>query len=106
LFAIRSGKEFLVPEVIRRPFAGALTTAGGLCALLVGLAAIDDRVRDQVARAFTNRGPTEEFATVGSRLNEMALIATRAVGDQSIEHAPMVIFALAAAILVVLMTRT
>jgi len=95
-----------VPEVIRRPFAGALTTAGGLCALLIGLAAIDDRVRDQVARAFTSRGPTAEFATVGSHLNEIVLIAAEAVRDQSIEHAPMVIFALAAAILVLLMTRT
>lgn len=94
-----------MPEVIRRPFAGALTTAGGLCALLIGLAAIDDRVRDQIARAFTSRGPTEEFATVGARLNEIALIAVQAVQDQSLEHAPMVIFALAAAILVLLMTR-
>jgi hypothetical protein len=95
-----------VPEVIRRPFSGALTTAGGLCALLIGLAAIDDRVRDQIARAFTSRGPTDEIATLGSRLSDMALIAAQAVRDQSIEHAPLVIFALAAAILVLLMTRT
>ncbi len=94
-----------MPEVIRRPFAGALTTAGGLCVLLIGLAAIDDRVRDQIARAFTSRGPADEIATFGSRLNDMAMIAAQAVRDQSIDHAPLVIFALAAAILVLLMTR-
>ena len=95
-----------MPEVIRRPFSGALTTAGGLCALLIGLAAIDDRVRDQIARAFTSRGPTDEITTLGSRLSDMVLIAAQAARDQSIEHAPLVIFALAAAILVLLMTRT
>lgn len=92
--------------VIRRPFSSGLATAGGLCALVVGLAAIDDRVRDQVARAFTSGGPTEEFASVGSRIQEMAMIAAQAVRDQSIEHAPMVIFALAAMVLVLFMTRT
>ena len=95
-----------MPEVIRRPFAGVWTTAGGLCALLIGLAAIDDRVRDQIAGAFTSRGPAGEIATFGSRLNEIALIAIQALRDQSIEHAPLVIFALTAGILLVLMTRT
>ena len=95
-----------MPEVIRRPFAGGLTTVGGLLALAIGLAAIDDRVRDQFARVFTSRGPTQEITTLGSRLNDIALIAAQAVRDQSIDHAPLVIFALAAAILVLLMTRT
>jgi len=95
-----------VPEVIRRPFAGAWATAGGLCALLIGLAAIDDRVREQIARAFTSRGPADEIATFGSRVNDMAMIAAQAMRDQSIEHAPLVIFALTAGILLVLMTRT
>lgn len=92
--------------VIRRPFSSGLAAAGGLCALVIGLAAIDDRVRDQVARAFISGGPTEEIASVGSRLQEMAMIAAQAVRDQSIEHAPMVIFALAAMVLVLFMTRT
>jgi hypothetical protein len=96
----------LVPDVIRRRFSGALTTAGGLCALLVGLAAIDVRVRDQIARAFTGRAPTEELTTVGSQLNGIVHIAAQAVRDQSIEHAPMVIFALVGALLLLLLTRT
>jgi len=95
-----------LPEVIRRPFTGALTTAGGLCALLVGLAAIDERVRDQVARTFTSRGPSAEFATIGSRLNDLALVVARTARDQSIDHAPLMIFALAAVVLVLLVTLT
>ena len=93
-------------EVIRRPFAGVWATAGGLCALLIGLAAIDERVREQIARTFTTRGPANEIATFGSRVNDMAMIAAQAMRDQSIEHAPLVIFALTAGILLVLMTRT
>jgi hypothetical protein len=79
--------------------------AGGLCALLVGLAAIDDRVRDQVARAFARQGPTAEMASIGSRLEEMAVIVAHAMRDQSLEHAPMVIFAVAALVLVLFLTR-
>ena len=95
-----------MPEVIRRPFAGGLTTAGGLLALVIGLAAIDERVRDQIARAFTSRGPSSEITLFGSHLADMAMIAARALRDQSIDHAPLAIFALGAGILVLLMTRT
>ena len=95
-----------MPEVIRRPFSGALTSAAGLCALLIGLVAIDDRVREQIARAFTSRGPADEITTFGSRWSDVALISVRAVRDQSVEHAPLAIFALVAAVLLVLMTRT
>jgi hypothetical protein len=95
-----------LPEVIRRPFSGALTSAGGLFALLIGLAAIDERVRDQVVRTFTTRGPADEITTFGSRLGGTAMIAAQAVRDQSVEHAPLVIFAVVAAIILVLMTRT
>ena len=102
----RRGKGFVVAAVVRRPLSGGLMTAGGLCALVIGLAAIDVRVRDQIARAFTRRGPTEELTTVASHLNEIVLIAARAVREQSIEHSPMVIFALAAMVLVLFMTRT
>lgn len=92
--------------VIRRPLGSWLAAAGGVCALLVGLAAIDDRVRDQLVSAFARQGPTEEIATVGSRIEEIVTVLAHAVRDQSIEHAPMVIFALAAMVLLLFMTRT
>lgn len=92
--------------VIRRPFSGGFAAAGGMVALLIGLAAIDDRVRDQLTLAVAHRGPTEEIAGIGSRVQDMATILAQAVRDQSIAHAPMVIFALAAMVLVLFMTRT
>jgi hypothetical protein len=91
---------------MRRPFAGALTAAGGLLALVIGLAAIDERVRDQVTRVIQRGGPTEELTTMGARLQDLVAIGAQAVRDQSIEHAPLVIFALAAAVLVLFMLRT
>ena len=92
--------------VIRRPFSGGLAAAGGGVALLIGLAAIDDRVRNQMTMAFANRGPTQEITSIGERLQDMAAILAQGVRDQSIAHAPMVMFALAAMILVLFMTRT
>ena len=79
--------------------------AGGVCALLIGLAAIDDRVHDQVARVVARQGPTAEMASIGSRLEEVGVIVANAMRDQSLEHAPMVIFAVAALVLVLFLTR-
>ena len=90
---------------MQRPFSGGLTAAGGVCALVVGLAAIDDRVREQIAHAFSSKGPSE-MATAGTWLLDLVLIAVQAVRDQSIEHAPLVIFGLAALVLVLFMLRT
>ena len=92
--------------VIRRPFSSGLAAAGGILALLIGLAAIDDRVREQISQAFARQGPTSEIATAGSRLQDVVMVVALAVRDQGIEHAPMVIFALAAMVLVLFMTRT
>jgi hypothetical protein len=91
---------------MQRPFAGKLSAAGGLVALVIGLCAIDDRVRDQFARLVDGRGPSPEIATVVARLQDLAFIVIQAVKDQSIEHAPLVIFGLAAMVLVLLMLRT
>lgn len=95
-----------MPEVRRRSYSGGFVAAGSFCTLLLGLAVVDDRVRDRIALAFAGGGPTREITTVGSRLSEIALIAFQAMRDQSIEHAPLVIFSLAAMVLVLLLTRT
>jgi hypothetical protein len=91
---------------MRRPFTGALPAAGGVAALIAGLAAIDERVRDQIVMLVRGGGPSREIVTVGNRFQELVMILVQAVRDQSIEHAPLVIFALAAMILVLFMLRT
>ena len=91
---------------MQRPFAGKLSAAGGLVALVIGLAAIDDRVRGHVVRLFDGRGPSPEITTLGAQLQSLVFVVIQAVKDQSIEHAPLVIFGLAATVLVLLMLRT
>lgn len=92
---------------MRRPsIFGGLTAAGGVCALVAGLAVIDDRVREHVGRVATSNAAAVELATVGERAQAFLLIVIQAVRDQSIEHAPLVIFALAALVLVLFMLRT
>jgi len=89
----------------KRPFAGVFAAVGGVLALVVCLAAIDTDVRQQVAAIFTRTAPTE-VASVTADVRDLGLVVVQAVSDQSIEHAPLVIFALAASVLVLFMLRT
>lgn len=89
-----------------KPLNGALTGIGGVFALVVTLAAVDPRVRDQLSALVSGRGATGEIVTAGQRVHDIALTVVQAVRDQSIEHAPLTIFALGALVIVLFMTRT
>ena len=91
---------------MRRSFGDALISMGALAALLAGLVLVDDRVREQVAMHFNGAEPSTELAHAGSRLRDLATVVIEAARDQSLEHAPMLIFVLAATILVLFMLRT
>jgi hypothetical protein len=93
-------------QTARHPLRDVLTAATGLAALVGGLAIVDGRVRGQLARMFEHRAPTDEVRAFGEQAQAFAVIVMQAVRDQSIEHAPMVIFALAALVLLLFMTRT
>jgi hypothetical protein len=95
-----------VEERVTRPFSGGLTVAGGLCALVVGLALVDERVRVRLADLATGRTTSGELASVSAKLQQLAEVVAEAVRDQSIEQAPLVIFGLAAIVLVLFMLRT
>jgi hypothetical protein len=82
-----------------------IVSAACLIAVLAGLIAADSRVRDRLTAAFstaTHSGATEWTA----RVDAIGSAVLRAARDQSIEHAPMLIFAAVAAVLVVFMLRT
>jgi hypothetical protein len=89
-----------------RPLSAGVTAIGGICALVVGLAATDPRVREQLAGLASGRRPSGELVSAAARIEDLALVALHAVRDQSIEHAPLTIFVLAAALLLVFMLRT
>jgi hypothetical protein len=88
-----------------RPFAGAASAMGGVLALMIGLVAIDGDVREEVFHLFRGGTPAE-LTTAGYYMRHLTSIVILAVKDQSLEHAPLVIFAVAATVLTVFMLRT
>ena len=90
---------------MRRAFGDALVSAGALAILLLALTAVDDRVREQISLRFSAR-PAVELANAGERVRDLTSVLVEAVRDQSIEHAPLLIFVLAATVLVMFMLRT
>jgi hypothetical protein len=91
---------------MRRSLTGGVATAAGIGAVVVGLAVIDDRVRAQLTALVTGRGSTGEIGSLTAHTQALAYTMVLVVRDQSIEHAPLAIFALAALVLVLFMLRT
>ena len=91
---------------MRRIFGDALISMGALVALLTALVFVDDRVREQVSLRFSGAQPSTELANAGAHLRNLATVVMEAARDQSLEHAPILIFALAAVVLVLFMLRT
>ena len=90
---------------MRRAFGDALWSAGALVLLLLALVSLDDRVREQLSLRF-GRGASIELTNAGAEIRDFATVLLDAVRNQSIEHAPLMIFALAATVLVLFMLRT
>ena len=92
---------------MRRPslFGGA-TAMGGVAGLIIGLAVLDERVRMQLTRIFSGNMPSNEIATIGGQFQQLMVVTWQAIADQSVENAPLVVFSVAALVLVVWMTRT
>ncbi len=91
---------------MRRGTNDALLSMGALVLLLIGLVSIDDRVRDRVERLLTAPPSSAEIVHVGNDIENVSAVMYSAARHHSIEHAPLVIFGAAAAILVLFMLRT
>ena len=91
---------------MRRIFGDALISMGALAALLTALVFVDDRVREQVSLRFSGAHASTELAGAGSHLRDLVTVVIEAARNQSLEHAPMLIFGLAATVLVLFMLRT
>lgn len=91
---------------MKRYASSFITTGAGICAIVVGLAVIDERVRSEVTALVSGRAGTVEIAGFTGRVQELGMVAMQAVRDQSIEHAPLTLFALVALVLFALMLRT
>lgn len=80
-------------------------SGGTVVILLLVLIGFDDRVRDQVSMRLHAR-PSVELASAGRQLGDLTTVITHAAREQSLGHAPLLIFTLAAAVLVLFMLRT
>ena len=92
-------------RVMRRHVREALMSVGTVVILLLVLIAFDDRVRDHVSRRALTY-PSVELASAGRQVSDLATVIAKAARDQSLGHAPLLIFTLAAGVLVLLMLRT
>jgi len=80
-------------------------SAGTVVILLLVLIAADDRVHDLFSHRVVAR-PSVELASAGRQLRDLTSVIAGAARDQSLGHAPLLIFTLAAAVLVLFMLRT
>jgi hypothetical protein len=84
----------------------AVAAVGSLTVVVLGMAAMDERVRAQVRQMMDGQGLSPEALSTVHRVKDAVLVALDAVRDQSIDHAPLTIFALAATVLLLFMIRT
>jgi len=90
----------------RRPLLDAFLTAGPPLLLLSFLIAIDDRVREQLTLRVAPDPAMHALMGAGSTFRSLATVLVEAGRDQSLAHAPMLIFAMAAGMLTLFMVRT
>ena len=90
---------------MRRGFREALLSAGTVAILLLVLVAFDDRVREHLSRRVMAH-PSMELASAERQLRDFTSVIAGAARDQTLGHAPLLIFTLAAAVLVLFMLRT
>jgi hypothetical protein len=90
---------------MRRAYSEVLLSAGALGLVLAVLVATNDRVREQVTR-YTSPRASAELVDAGARARATAVVALRTVKEESLAHAPLTVFVVAASVLTLFMVRT
>lgn len=83
----------------------ALMSGGSVLVLLMVLVAVDDRVRSAVWQQ-VSAPPSVGLVSAGYQVQSIVHVVAGAARDQSLAHAPLLIFALAAGVLTLFMLRT
>jgi hypothetical protein len=89
---------------MRRAFGDAMISICSVLLLLLLLVSVDPRVREQVSTIWTPGTPA--VAGISNQMREVTSVVMSAARDHSIDQAPLMIFALAATVLVLFMLRT
>jgi len=90
---------------VRRAFGDALISVAALVILLAVLVAVDGRVRDQVVGMVSHDAWSSDASRVQAQLRSVTSVILRTAKDQSIDHAPLVVFVVAGTALVLAMLR-
>jgi hypothetical protein len=90
---------------MRRQLREVVLSVGAVVLLLLLLTAMDDRVRDQVSLRVVAH-PSVELASAGRQARDLTTVIVEAARYQTIGHAPLLIFTMAAAVLMLFMLRT
>jgi hypothetical protein len=100
------GEKYTVKRISLTLRARDLATSlAGFMAVLVTLVVFDDRVARQLA-IMSRHNPQREVVVMRDWLEALGSALALAVRDQSIEHAPMLVFTAVAILLVIFMVRT
>ena len=91
---------------MQRVIKDALISMGAVALLVVAIVSIDDRVRERVTDILNRPPSSAELAGTGAQVAQVSMVIFKAARDQSVEHAPMVVFGVAATVLVLFMLRT
>ena len=88
----------------RRAFSEGLISIGVLALLLATLVAVDDRVKEQFWLRWS--APTAQMTNAGTSMRDITTVVLDAARDQSLEHAPLLLFGLTGTVLLLFMLRT
>jgi hypothetical protein len=90
---------------MRRAVGETLMSAGTVAILLLALVAFDDRIRKEISTRVMTR-PAAELTSTGRHMQDLTTLVVGVAREQSNAHAPLLIFTLAGAVLVIFMLRT
>lgn len=90
---------------MQRAHIGWMASIGGATALIAGLLVLDPRLRQQ-ANALANGEPSNELVSMNAQVQDLLFTTLAVLRDYSLDNAVLVIFALAATVLVLFMLRT
>jgi hypothetical protein len=90
---------------MRARLGDALLSIGALAILLIALVCVDDRVREQISLRLSDH-PSAQLETARVEVQGLSSVLFRALRDQSIDHAPLMIFVFSASVLFIFMIRT
>jgi hypothetical protein len=91
---------------MQRRLSSVAAAAGSLTIVVLGMAVMNARVREQLRHLLDGPRPSPDTLSTAYRMQDAVMVALDAMRDQTIEHAPLTIFALAATVLLLFMLRT